>query len=233
MGVGVETFPDHDWAEEVAARLAEVISPGRRLCLATGNTPTPVYRGVAGRVSLDGISLFLLDEYGGLPANDPGRCLSMLNRDLLEGSQGSPVVQAPDVDAADPGEAAARYGELVRSAGIDLAIVGIGGNGHIGMNEPGTDVDQPTRVVYLTPATSESALSYGAAAIPTWGITVGMAELMSAGQVWVLATGGHKTDILNRALHGPVDAEAPASFLTEHPHCTFFVDESAGIIGAT
>jgi glucosamine-6-phosphate deaminase len=233
MAAGVETFPDHDWAEEMAARLAGVISPGRRLCLATGSTPTPLYRRIAGHVSLEGLDIFLLDEYGGLPVDDPGRCRSMLARDLLEGSQGSPIVHSPEVDATDPWEAAARYGELVRSGGIDLAIVGIGGNGHIGMNEPGTHVDQPTRVVDLAPSTSESALSYGASAIPTWGITVGMAELMSAGEVWVLATGGHKTDILNRALHGPVDAEAPASFLTEHPNCTFLVDESAGVIGAT
>jgi len=156
----------------------------------------------------------------------------MLTKDLLDRSDGSPLVHAPDVDAADPGEAAARYGELVASSGIDLAVVGIGGNGHIGMNEPGSTIEQQTRVVDLSPMTSEGALSYGATVMPTWGITVGMAELMAAGELWVLATGGHKTDILNRALHGPVDPEAPASFLTEHDNCTFFVDESAGIIGA-
>ena len=232
MGVHVETLPDGVWAEQVAGRLAREISPGRRLCLATGSTPTPVYRRVAATVSLEGLSLFLLDEYGGLPMGDPGRCLSMLSRDLLEGSDGSPVVHAPDVDATNPDDAAARYGELIGDGGIDLAVVGIGGNGHIGMNEPGTEIDQPTRMVDLSSTTSREALSYGASVPPAWGITVGMAELMSAGEVWVLATGEHKTDILNRALHGPVDPEAPASFLTEHANCTFLIDESAGVIGA-
>jgi glucosamine-6-phosphate deaminase len=232
MAATVETFPDTDWAEQVAERLSRQISPGRRLCLATGNTPTPVYRRIAGAVSLDGLSLLLLDEFGGLPVGDPGRCLSMLARDLLDRCDGSPVVIAPDVDAALPDEAAARYGEVVRDGGIDLAIVGVGGNGHVGMNEPGTTIDQPTRVVDLSVATSEGAASYGATVAPTWGITVGMAELMAATEVWVLVTGGHKTDILNRALHSPVDPEAPVSFLTEHPNCTFLVDESAGIIGA-
>lgn len=232
MTATVETFPDADWAEHVAGMLAQQIEPGRRLCLATGHTPTPVYSRIAETVSLDGLSVFLLDEFGGLPVGDPGRCLSMLSRDLLDGCDGSPVVHAPDVDAAESGEAAERYGEVVREGGIDLAIVGMGGNGHIGMNEPGTTIDQPTRVVDLSVATSEGAVSYGATVTPTWGITVGMAELMAAGEVWVLVTGGHKTDILNRALHGPVDPEAPVSFLTEHPNCTFLVDESAGIIGA-
>jgi len=87
-------------------------------------------------------------------------------------------------------------------------------------------------MVDLSSTTSRGALSYGASVPPAWGITVGMAELMSAGEVWVLATGEHKTDILNRALHGPVDPEAPASFLTEHANCTFLIDESAGVIGA-
>jgi glucosamine-6-phosphate deaminase len=232
MPATVETIPDADWAEQVAKRLAQQIAPGKRLCLATGHTPTPVYRHIAETVSLDGLSLFLLDEFGGLPLGDPGRCQSMLSRDLLDGCAGSPVVHVPDVDAAVSDEAAARYGDMIRDGGIDLAIVGLGGNGHIGMNEPGTTIDQPTRVVDLSVATSEGAASYGATVSPTWGITVGMAELMAAGEVWVLVTGGHKTDILNRALHGPVDPEAPVSFLTEHPNCTFLADESAGIIGA-
>jgi glucosamine-6-phosphate deaminase len=95
------------------------------------------------------------------------------------------------------------------------------------MNEPGTTPEMPTRVVTLEPTTSENARRYGASVTPTWGITVGMTELMAAGEVWVVVTGSHKTDILNRTLHGAVDSEVPATFLTEHPTCTFFVDEAA------
>ena len=230
--MAVEVFPDADWADRVAERLGGQIETGKRLCLATGSTPTPVYQRTARRVSLDGLIVFLLDEFGGLAPDDPGRCAAMLHRDLIDPASGSPAVHVPDVDATDPWAAASRYGEVIGEGGIDLAIVGLGTNGHVGMNEPGTSADQPTRVVDLNPATSEGALAYGATVAPTWGITVGIAELMEATEVWVLVTGGHKTDILNRTLHGPVDPEVPASFLTEHSNCVFYVDESADLIGA-
>jgi len=230
--MGVEVFPDAVWAERVASRLGDKINTGNRLCLATGSTPSPIYHRVAETVSLDGMAVFLLDEFGGLEVGDPGRCASMLTRDLIEASRGSPVVHVPDVDAEDPWAAASRYGKLIGAGGIDLAIVGLGANGHVGMNEPGTSIDQRTRVVDLHPATSNAALAYGAAVAPTWGITVGMAELMEATEIWVLVAGGHKTGILNRALHGPVDPEVPASFLTEHDNCVFLVDESAHLTGA-
>lgn len=231
--MGVEVFPDAEWADRVASRLLEELTPGKRLCLPTGRTPTPVYRRLAETASLDGLDLFLLDEFGGLAVHDPGRCASMLARDLIDDAQGSPVVHVPDVDATDPSVAATDYGRLIASGGIDLAIVGLGANGHVAMNEPGTTVDQPTRVVDLAPGTSEGALAYGARIAPTWGITVGMAELMEANEVWVLVTGSDKTDILNRTLHGPVDSDVPASFLTEHRNCTFYIDESADFTGAT
>lgn len=232
MKARVEVLPDVEWAGRVADRLATAIQPGRRICLPTGNTPAPVYRRVAETCSLEGLTLFLLDEFGGLPPGDVGRCATMLSRDLLDLVLGSPTVHIPDVDAADPRSAAVRFGELIDDGGLDLAVVGLGSNGHVGMNEPGTTIEQPTRVVDLATSTSEGARSYGASIAPTWGITVGMAELMEASEVWVLVTGGHKTDILNRVLHAPVDPEAPASFLTEHHNCVFIVDESAGLTGA-
>lgn len=230
MTATVEVFTDDGWADRVADRLTSTMEPGRRLCLPTGDTPAPVYRRVAGMCSLEGIDLFLLDEFGGLPPGDPGRCATMLARDLLGPAPGSPSFHVPDVDAFDTDAAAKRFGEMVGDGGLDLAVVGLGSNGHVGMNEPGTTIDQRTRVVDLAPSTSQGARSYGATVTPTWGITVGMAELMDAREVWVLVTGGHKTDILNRVLHGPVDPEAPASFLTEHHNCVFLVDESAALI---
>ena len=227
MTASVETFPSVDFAAGVASQVQNALAPGIRLCLATGNTPTPVYERVAAETALDGLEIFLLDEFGGLPRDDPGRCISMLARDLLDRAEGHPVVHGPEVDAPDPNQAAERYRQLVADGGIDLAIVGLGANGHVGMNEPGTTVEMGTRVVTLEPTTSENASRYGAGMTPTWGITVGMAELMAARDVWVLVTGAHKTDILNRTLHGAVDSDVPATFLTEHPSCTFYVDESA------
>ncbi len=223
----VTSIPDGEWAATVAARFQERVGPGMRICLPTGKTTTPFYAEVARRSSLDGVEVFLLDEFGGLPDDDPGRCMSMLTRDLLSRIDVKPKVQVPDVDASDPEHAADRYGDLIAEGGLDLALVGLGANGHIGMNEPGTTVDLATRVVQLEPSTTQHAAEYGATTPPTWGITVGMAELMEAEEVWVLVTGAHKSDILNRTIHGVVDSDVPATYLTEHRNCAFFVDESA------
>lgn len=232
MTFSVETIADSDWAGVVAARFQSRMFPDMRVCLPTGRTPEPLYEAVASRTSLAGLTIFLLDEFGGLPPDDPGRCSSMLTRDLLTLAGGDPTVHVPDVDAEDPHRAAAVHGDRITGGGLDLAIVGLGANGHIGMNEPGTTIDLGTRVVDLDSSTTANAASYGASVPPTWGITVGMAEIMAAEEVWLVATGAHKRDILNRTLHGPVGSEVPATFLTEHPRCVFFVDESAGSTGA-
>lgn len=231
MTCSIETIADAEWAASVADRFDGMVRPGMQLCLATGNTTTPFYAEVAGRTSLDDLTLFLLDEFGGLPDGDPGRCMSMLSRDLLRRANTTPTVHGPDVDADDPEAAADHYRTLIENSGLDLAIVGLGANGHIGMNEPGSTVDLSTRVVTLDPSTSENAAAYGATVPPTWGITVGMSELMESREVWVLVTGEHKTDILNRTLRGPVDAGVPATYMTQHSNCTFFADESAADTG--
>ncbi|MFP4552655.1 MAG: 6-phosphogluconolactonase [Actinomycetota bacterium] len=227
MTYTVRSVPDEEWAAIVAAHFHERVAPGMRICLPTGNTTTPFYAEVARHTSLEGVEVFLLDEFGGLPDDDPGRCMSMLTRDLLSRVEGKPRVHAPDVDASDPEHAADRYGDLITEGGLDLALVGLGANGHIGMNEPGATVDLATRVVQLEPSTTKHAAEYGATTPPTWGITVGMAELMEAGEVWVLVTGDHKADILNRMIHGKVDSDIPATYLTEHTNCTVFADRSA------
>lgn len=223
----VTSIPDGEWAATVAARFHERVDSGMRICLPTGNTTTPFYAEVAHRGSLEGVEVFLLDEFGGLSDDDPGRCMSMLTRDLLSRVEEKPRVHVPDVDASDPEHAADRYGDLITEGGLDLALVGLGANGHIGMNEPGATVDLATRVVQLEPSTTQHAAEYGATTPPTWGITVGIAELMEAEEVWVLVTGAHKASILNRTIHGVVDSDVPATYLTEHHNCTFFVDESA------
>lgn len=223
----LETFQHEEWAAEVAGRLASRVRPGRRLCLAAGNTPTPVYAELARTKSLKGLTIFLLDEFGGLPDDDPGRCHSMLKRDLLTRCNGRPIVHTPDVDASDPEHAADRYGDLIDSGGLHLAVVGLGPNGHIGMNEPGATSDLSTRVVTLDPETSANAGGYGATITPTWGITVGLSELLEADEIWVLVTGTHKAEILQRTIDGPVGPDVPASFLAEHPNCRFLVDEAA------
>lgn len=227
MSLEIEVIPDNRWATALAARFATQVSHGGRVCLATGSTVTPLYTAVAETVDLEGLTIFLLDEFGGLPQRDPGRCEAMLRRDLLSRASGRPRVMLPDVDAGDPHREADRYGDSIDAGGLDLAVVGLGMNGHVGMNEPGSSSHLTTRVVELDPITSENAASYGATTRPAWGITVGLAELLAARELWLAVTGPHKREILRRVLDEPVGPDLPATFLREHPNARLFADVSA------
>ena len=182
-----------------------------------------MYERLSGSCALADTTIFLLDEFGGLPEGDPGRCDSMIDHFLLEGLAARPTFHAPSVDPPDP----EGYQRLIDDGGLDLALLGLGGNGHIGMNEPGSEADSPTRVVELARSTSDHAAEYGASAKPTWGVTLGMRSILEAGEVWLMVTGAHKRDILRTALEGPVDPEVPASLLREHPRFRVLADESA------
>jgi glucosamine-6-phosphate deaminase len=221
VSLDLEVLADDDWARQVGERLTAAMAghDGIRLCLATGNTTRPVYR----EVTVSGSpALYLLDEFGGLPLDDPGRCETMFRRDFPEHP-----FRVPDVDSPDPIAAASAYAAEINDGGLDLALVGIGANGHIGMNEPGSSAQSTTRVVHLAPTTSLGAIAYGASTRPTWGITVGIAELMGARELWLVVTGSHKAEILREALHSPSDPGLPASYLLEHPNAKLLTDTAA------
>jgi 6-phosphogluconolactonase/glucosamine-6-phosphate isomerase/deaminase len=103
----------------------------------------------------------------------------------------------------------------------------LGRNGHLALNEPGSPRSSTTRVVELAPTTAAGAVGYGARRRPTWGITVGLAELFGSREVWLLATGAHKAEIATRALTGPIGSDCPASFLQEHTNCRVMLDDAA------
>lgn len=221
----LEVVADADWPRRVAADFGSFLAqrPGARVCLPTGDTVIDFYAAVAETADLGGVTVFLLDEFGGLPEGDPGRCSTMIERHLLDLLPNRPTVHVPSVDPPDP----ARYEALVDDGGLDLAIVGLGGNGHIGMNEPGSDARSPTRVVELASETTAHAVEYGATEPPTWGVTLGMRPLLDARAIWLLVTGTHKREILGRALHDPVGPDVPATLLRRHPACTVYADVSA------
>lgn len=226
----LEIHPDEEWAQAVAGRFAAFLAdrPEARICLPTGRTMVAFYAEVARQADLSRSTIFLLDEFGGLPPGDPGRCLSMIHLDLLDQLDGRVPIRWPDVDAPDPPSAASRYQDLIDQGGLDLALVGLGGNGHIGMNEPGSSPDSPTRVVRLDPITSENAvMAYGATVRPTWGITVGLGGLLAAEELWLMVTGAHKAKILAKALNDPIGPELPATYLRLHRHARVLADQSA------
>lgn len=213
--------PDQSWPGRVAADLSDYLTrkPEARVCLATGRTTRPVYQRIG---SVAPAQLFLLDEFGGLAPDDPARCAAMLRADL----PGIPF-DFPDVDSPDPEAAAVAYRDRISSGGFDLCLVGLGANGHVGMNEPGSTATQRTRVVDLAKETATGALGYGATALPTWGITVGMAELMEAGEIWLVVTGEHKASVLAATLSGEIGPHLPASFLRDHGNIRVLADQAA------
>ncbi len=226
----LEILDPDEWAPIVGARLVAFLPAGRRrrICLATGSTPEPAYAVfAAGGGALDDTEVFLLDEFM-LPEGDPGRCDEMLSRALLDLCPAPPrALHTFDVSATSLDAECRRYEERLATRGLDLAILGLGGNGHIGMNEPGTSADSPTRVVELHMATRQNAARYGATSPPERGVTVGMRSLLAAAEIWLLVTGEHKAAILKQVLTEPVGSDLPASYLRYHPNTTVIVDKPA------
>lgn len=236
----LEVHPSDAWADAVAAALAARLAEpgGPRICLPTGATPAPAYarvpdalRGQGGDASR--ATIVLLDEYVGLAPDDPARCDRQLRTQLIDRLDPAPDFVAIPVDSRSPSEAAAALDRAAAGA-LDLAVVGLGLNGHVGMNEPGSGPDAPTRAVRLEPGTARTATErYGARATPTGGVTLGMDRILAAGEIWLLVTGPAKAEVLAAALRGPMDEEVPASLLRLHPDLRVIADEAAaGMLAA-
>jgi glucosamine-6-phosphate deaminase len=233
-GVELRVVPAEAWAAVVADALLDRLRarPGLRVCLPTGDTPSPLYAELVARDARapDGAyaqaTVVLLDEWLDLPPGDPARCDVRLRRELLDRLAPPPRFVAIDVDGSDDELAALAHDQAAR--GLDLALLGLGMNGHVGFNEPGSRPDDPTRVVRLARSSREAAMArYGAARAPTGGITVGLARVLEAGEAWLLVTGVHKAAVLRRALREPEGLDCPASFLRRHARLTVFADEAA------
>jgi len=222
-------------ADVVQAFLAG--EPAGVLGVATGSSPEPLYAELArryadGALAVAGIALVALDEYVGLPAGHPESYLSFV-RARIAGPLGVPDarVVVPDGTAADPDAAAAEHERRIRAlGGAGLQIVGIGANGHLGFNEPGSPSTGTTRVVELAAATRRDNARYfdgDPARVPSHAITQGIATIMSARRILLVASGAAKADALARALAGPVTEEVPASILQRHPDVTVVADRAA------
>lgn len=234
----VNAGPIDAWADHVAARLVGRLAanPALRLCLPTGLTPLPVYDRLAAAVARGDVSfaraeVFLLDEFGGVAPEDPGRCDRTLARALvsrvdLPADRFHRFALSGDVDEE------CRRVEALVGAGCDLTLLGLGTNGHLGMNEPGSAPDSLTRRVALDPSTiAASARYFGRSTnLPTWGVTLGLGTLSRSGEVWVLATGAGKSAIVRDTMHGPVSSAVPATLLRDHQAAMLIADEEAAAL---
>ena len=227
--IDLRVIADDSWPSAIADEWARRLErdPALRMCLPTGSTPVPVYEDMSERGGFADTTIFLLDEFG-LPSGDPGRCDAMLERDLLSRLPERPAqVEMLDPQAKDLEAECRRFDEAIADGGLGLSLLGLGRNGHLGVNEPGSDVDSPTRVVDLAQETIEGLRRYGADTTTTWGMTVGLGPLLASSEIWLLVSGERKATILDRSLNGPVSPSVPASLLRTCDRVTVWADESA------
>jgi glucosamine-6-phosphate deaminase len=221
-----------------SAVLADAVrkDPQAVLGLATGSSPLGIYAELAAQVragSLDcsRASGFALDEYVGIPEDHPQSYASVIRTEVIEPLRMDPSrVRVPDGRAADIPAACEAYEAAIREAGgIDVQILGVGANGHIGFNEPTSSFASRTRIKTLAPRTRSDNARFFASPdeVPTHCLTQGLGTIMEAKTILLVAQGEAKADAVARTVEGPVTALSPGSVLQHHPHVTVVVDEAA------
>ena len=225
-------------ARAAADRIAAVVGrkPHAVLGLATGSSPMGIYAELARRVAADeldlsGVSAFALDEYVGLPEGHPQSYAAVLHRAVVRPLRLRPErVRVPVGRAADLEAAAADYEQAIADAGgIDLQLLGIGANGHIGFNEPTSSFASRTRIKTLAPRTRADNARFfdDAATVPTHCLTQGLGTILDARELLLVAQGAGKADAVAAAVEGPLAAFCPASALQLHRRAAMLVDEAA------
>lgn len=224
----VVAVPPEEFGAASLAALRELLAGVEApvIALPTGNTPVALYAEMVrqGYRFTHDARLFALDEYC-YPRAHPGTNAAFFARHLPPAD--FPPIALTAFDAADPALEIERIcQDLHLAGGLDVAVLGIGVNGHLGFNEPGSAPDAPCRVVDLTEAT-RAQVAGPWQPTPTRGVTLGMDELMAAKSVLVLANGPGKAAILAAALEAPQTPDVPASFLQRHPELTVVCDTAA------
>lgn len=226
-------------AQALARRVADAIAenPSLVLGLPTGRTPLALYaelRQLTRALGLDwsGVRTFNLDEFVGQGAGDDTSYRRFMDRQLFEHVNiAAPGIHFLDGRAADPVEECARYERAIANAGgIDIQLLGIGANGHIGFNEPGEALDARThRATLLERSRADNAWWFGGelSRVPTEALSMGMATILGARAIVLMATGEGKADAVEAMVNGRLTTRLPASFLQLHPNVTVMVDEAA------
>jgi glucosamine-6-phosphate deaminase len=205
------------------------------LMAALGATALPIYAALAdtprrGALDTSRLRLVQLDEYAGIATDDPRTLIGWLRRDVA-GPLGIAEERIIRLDGSEPDAVAAsrRYDDAVAAAGgVDVAILGLGPNGHLGFNEPPSGPDAATRCVPLSAASLESNARYWPElGSPSAALTAGMTTILAARRVLLVVTGTRKRDILRATVDGPITPDVPASLLRRHPAATLLADTDA------
>ena len=231
--------PPEDLARLAADAVEKLLrrKPDAVLGLATGSSPLRVYDELARRHTEQGLSFararaFMLDEYVGLPPEHPERYRNVIETEIASRVDFSPdAVQGPDGLAEDLVAACAAYEQAITDAGgVDLQLLGIGTDGHIAFNEPGSSLASRTRIKTLTEQTrADNARFFGGDVdqVPQHCLTQGLGTIMQARHLVLLATGRTKAEAVHQLVEGPVSAMWPATIMQHHPHATVLVDNAA------
>ncbi|PLR99110.1 glucosamine-6-phosphate deaminase [Bacillus sp. T33-2] len=237
----MKTIRTADYGEMSRMAAAEMIkriksNPGLKLGLATGSTPKGVYRELINDHQQNGtsykqIQTFNLDEYIGIGKKDPNSYHFFMCQQLFDHID-IPLDQTyiPDGTVENLDAECDRYEKFIKDHGaIDLQLLGLGHNGHIGFNEPGTPFSSRTHIVELADSTRKANSRFFASIeeVPTHAITMGIATIMDSKEIFLVVSGEAKADALARLINGPVDEQFPASALKNHGNVTIFADEAA------
>lgn len=225
---------DREGGEVAAGIVADRLSGGTPFVLgvATGSTPLTTWGALAERgLDFSTVETFALDEYIGLPPGHPESFEAVVHREVaVPLGLDSARVHVPVSHGVDPHVAAARYERrIVEAGGVDIQILGIGRNGHVAFNEPGSRLDSITRVARLSPETREDNARFFSSIdeVPVACITQGVGTVTRARTLVMLAFGRHKAQALAAALEGPVTPQVPASIVQRHPDAVVIADTGA------
>ncbi|HEY0259866.1 MAG TPA: glucosamine-6-phosphate deaminase [Lacisediminihabitans sp.] len=220
-----------------AERVVRLVArrPQAVLGLATGSSPSAAYSELARRrakgIDFSRVRGFALDEYVGIPREAPQSYFSVVRTEIVEPLGMDPsLIRVPDGLAVDLEAACAEYDAAIAAAGgIDLQILGIGGNGHIGFNEPTSSLSSRTRPKALAPRTRRDNARFFAAEadVPEYCVTQGLGTILEAAELLLVAQGEDKAEAIARAVEGPLSSFVPASVLQLHPRALVIIDETA------
>jgi len=228
--------------EEISKEAAEIIrdaihlKPNLVLGLATGSTPIGTYKELirmheAGELDFSKVVTFNLDEYVGLPSTHDQSYHYFMHENLFNHININPAnVHVPSGVVKDFDRYCQWYeDEIAKVGGIDLQVLGIGSDGHIGFNEPGSSLASRTRIVTLTEDTIKDNARFFESEedVPRFAITMGVGTIMEAGLCLLLANGEKKADPVEALVEGPITSQVTASALQMHPNATVIIDEAA------
>lgn len=234
----VYKYKNYEEVSKVAAGIVireMIINPKMILGLATGTSPIGIYKNLIDAyknyiITFKDIKTFNLDEYVGIPKNHPQSYYSFMNDHLFKHvNMNIKNINIPSNDINNMELLAEEYNKKMFGNQRDLQILGIGQNGHIGFNEPGSDLSNETFIVELSEQTRiDNSRFFGSLEdVPTHAITMGIKNIMFSKKILLIASGESKADAIYEMIYGDIDEELPASILQLHPNCTVILDEGA------